>query len=344
MQTLWEVFRSKGYSRREFLKSATLLMATMGLSPILLNQLVRAMETKPKPYVIWLEFQDCAGCTESFIRTTSILPTDVLLDYISLDYHETLMAPSGTKAELSKEEVIKTQKGRYILVVEGAITPKDGGVYCTVSGKANTELLREAAENAGLVIAVGSCASWGGVPGAYPNPTGAVSVSQYLGKKVVNVPGCPPIGDVMLAVITEFALMGRAPATDSMGRPVAFYGNTIHDKCYRRPFYNAGKFASSFDDEGAKKGYCLYKLGCKGPITRSPCSTVRWNGGLSFPIQSGHPCFGCTEPGFWDRSMYKALSVVEGGWSHTKTAVAVGLGALAGAGLAYLNKRNKGGK
>ena len=342
--TLWEIFRERGYSRRDFLKSASLIMGTLGISPALSGMFVKAMETKPKPYVIWLEFQDCAGCTESFIRSTSLLPTDVLLNYVSLDYHETLMAPSGHMAELSKEEVIKEHKGKYVLVVEGSVSPKDGGVYCTVGGRSNVEILKEAAENAGLVIAVGSCASWGGVPGAYPNPTGAISVGELLGKKVVNVPGCPPIGDVMVAVLLEYALMGRIPATDSMGRPLAFYGNTIHDKCYRRPFYNAGKFASSFDDDKAKKGYCLYKLGCKGPITRSPCPTTRWNGSVSFPIQSGHPCFGCTEPGFWDRSFYKALSIVEDGWSYKETAVAVGLGALAGAGIAYLNKHQRGGK
>ncbi|MCS7171757.1 MAG: hydrogenase small subunit, partial [Aquificaceae bacterium] len=298
----------------------------------------------PKPVVIWLEFQDCAGCTESFIRSTSVLPSEVLLDYISLEYHETLMSSSGFDAEEAKREAMEKYKGKYILVVEGSISPEGKGVYCTISGKSNLDLLKEAANGAGLVVAVGSCASWGGIPHAYPNPTGAVSVSEVLkGKRVVNIPGCPPIGDVMVSVIVGFVITGKPPELDRLGRPKTFYGQTIHDRCYRRPFYNAGRFADSFDDDKAKKGYCLYKLGCKGPITRNACATIRWNGGLSFPIQSGHPCFGCSEPDFWDRGMlYRPLSVVEGGFGIKEALAGVAVGAAVGAGMAYLNSKLKG--
>lgn len=265
----------------------------------------------------------------------------MLLDYISLEYHETLMSPSGFYAEEAKREAMEKYKGKYILIVEGSVSLRNRGVYCTVSGKSNVELLKEAAQKAGLVIAVGSCASWGGIPHAEPNPTGAVPVSQILGdRQVVNIPGCPPIGDVMVAVIAGFVITGKPPELDSMGRPKTFYGQTIHDRCYRRPFYNAGKFAGSFDDESAKKGYCLYKLGCKGPITRNACATIRWNGGLSFPIQSGHPCFGCSEPNFWDRGfIYSPLSVVEGGFGWKGILAGVATGVALGAASAAINKK-----
>ncbi|MCS6957780.1 MAG: hydrogenase small subunit [Aquificaceae bacterium] len=346
MESLYDLYKNKGYSRREFLRSIMLLSATLGFPPSMFPDVVKALESRPKPAVIWLEFQDCAGCTESFIKSTSILPADVLLDYISLEYHETLMAPSGFYAEESKKEAIEKHRGRYILVVEGSVSPKDRGVYCTIGGKSNAELLQEAAEGAGLIIAVGSCASWGGIPYAYPNPTGAVAVSKLLkGKEVVNIPGCPPIGDVIVSVIAGYTITGKPPELDSLGRPKAFYGQTIHDRCYRRPFYNAGRFAESFDDEKAKKGYCLYKLGCKGPMTRNACATIRWNGGLSFPIQSGHPCFGCSEPDFWDRGfVYTPLSVVEGGFGPKEALLSVTVGAALGAGAAYLNKKLRGGK
>ncbi|WP_340690405.1 hydrogenase small subunit [Hydrogenobacter thermophilus] len=341
MESLYHIYRRRGYTRRDFLKSVLLLSAVLGFPPTSFGQAVKALELKPKPVVIWLEFQDCAGCTESFIRSTSILPSDVLLDYISLEYHETLMSPSGFYAEEAKREAIEKYKGKYILIVEGSVSPRNKGVYCTVSGKSNVELLKEAAQNAGLVIAVGSCASWGGIPHAEPNPTGAVPVSQILGdRQVVNIPGCPPIGDVMVAVIAGFVITGKPPELDSMGRPKTFYGQTIHDRCYRRPFYNAGKLAGSFDDESAKKGYCLYKLGCKGPITRNACATIRWNGGLSFPIQSGHPCFGCSEPNFWDRGfIYSPLSVVEGGFGWKGILAGVATGVALGAASAAINKK-----
>ena len=342
MNTLLELFRERGYSRRDFLKFATLTTAILGLPPSMLPKIVHALETKPKPVVIWLEFQDCAGCSESFIRSTTIMPTEVLLDFISLEYHETLMAPAGEYAEESKREAMEKYKGKYILVVEGSVTPN--GVYCTVGGRSNYELLKESAENAAAIVAVGSCACWGGVPKAEPNPTGAVPLYEALkGKTVVNIPGCPPIGDVMVATLVHFLALGKLPPLDSLGRPKTFYGQTIHDRCYRRAFYNAGKFAGSFDDEKARNGYCLYKLGCKGPITRNACTTIRWNGGLSFPIQSGHPCFGCAEPDFWDRGfIYQPLSVVETGFGLKKIATGVAIGAGAGAGIAWINRKLRG--
>jgi hydrogenase small subunit len=110
--------------------------------------------------------------------------------------------------------------------------------------------------------------------------------------------------------LAHFLTFGSLPELDSKGRPKAFYGETIHDRCYRRPFYDQGKFAKTFDDEGARNGWCLFELGCKGPVTYNACATVKWNGGTSWPVESGHGCLGCSEPDFWDAGgFYKALSM-----------------------------------
>jgi len=313
METMYDSFKKHGYSRRDFLKFATSIAVYLSLSPIASAKLIKDLETKPKPTVIWLEMQDCAGCSESFIRSSNILPSQILFDLINLKYHETLMAPAGERAEEAKEEVIKDKKGEYILIVEGSISNSLNGAFCMIGGKSNFELLKEAAKDAGAIISVGSCASWGGLPHANPNPTGATSVLDALGEeyksKLINIPGCPPIADVMVSVIIQYLTTNKVPKLDNLNRPLAFYSQSIHDSCYRRGFYNATKYVKSFDDEGARSGHCLYELGCKGPITRNACSTIRWNGGLSFPIQSGHPCFGCSEPNFWDNGhIYEPLS------------------------------------
>jgi len=163
------------------------------------------------------------------------------------------------------------------------------------------ELLLESARGAKAIIAYGTCSSWGGIAGAKPNPTEAVSVADLVtDKPVIRVPGCPPIGEVMTGVIAHMITFDRLPELDHLGRPKAFYRHRIHDKCNRRAYFDAGLFAESFDDEGAKQGYCLYKLGCKGPTTYNSCAEMRWNGGVGFPILSGNPCIGCSEKNFWD--------------------------------------------
>jgi len=215
-------------------------------------------------------------------------------------------------------------------VVDGSIPAENNG-YSTIAGISNVDMLKEAAAGAAAIVAVGSCSSFGGIPHANPNPTGAVSVSDLIkDKPIVNVPGCPPIPAVITGVLVQFLTFGL-PDLDHLGRPKAFYGQSIHDRCYRRPFYDKGLFADTFDDEGARKGWCLYKLGCKGPTTYNACATEKWNDGTSFPIQSGHPCLGCSEPDFWDAgSFYRSLSTPTE--NIGKAAVyGIGAGLLAGA-------------
>ena len=158
---------------------------------------------------------------------------------------------------------------------------------------------QEVAKDAKAVIAWGSCAAWGCVQAAKPNPTKSVPITEIIkDKPIVLVPGCPPIPDVMSGVVTYILTYDRLPPLDRMGRPKMFYGQRIHDKCYRRSHFDAGQFVEKFDDEGAKLGYCLYKVGCKGPTSYNSCSAMRWNEGISWPVQSGHGCIGCSRQGF----------------------------------------------
>lgn len=291
----------KGYSRRDFMKFVTLMSAFMGIDQSMMGQVAKALENKPRLPVIWLHFQECTCCSESFIRSSHPLVADILLDQISLDYTETLMAASGFQAEEALHNTMTKYKGEYILCVEGSVPVAADGVYCMIGGKTSMQILEEAAEGAKAVIAWGSCASNGCVQAAKPNPTSATPIHKLVkGKQVIKVPGCPPIGEVMAGVIVHLVTFGKIPELDRLGRPKAFYSKRVHDTCYRRPFYDAGLYVESFDDENAKKGYCLYKVGCKGPSTYNACGVMKWNNGVSFPIQSGHGCIGCSEENYWD--------------------------------------------
>jgi hydrogenase small subunit len=254
---------------------------------------------KQKPVVIWLSFQECTGCTESMLRTSHPAVGTLVLDLISLEYHEALCAAAGNQVELSKQQAMEQYAGQYILVVEGAIPTKDDGIYCKIGGKTAIEVLEEAAEHAGAIIAIGSCASWGGIPSSDPNPTGARGAPAILqGKTVVTIPGCPANPYNFLGTALQFATFGTLPDLDEQGRPIFAYGRTIHEDCPRRPHFDAGRFAESFGDEGHRKGYCLYQLGCKGPETHANCSTQSFGEVPgAWPVGIGRPCFGCTEYG-----------------------------------------------
>jgi hydrogenase small subunit len=345
-KTIYESMAERGVSRRDFLKLATLVTAALGLEYARFPEIVHAMETKPRLPVIWLEFQDCAGCTESLTRSHDPYLTKLLFNDISVDYHETLFAAAGVQAEENKEKIMDEYEGQFVLVVEGSIPTKDNGVYCTIGGRSALDLLEEAAAKAMAVVAVGTCSSFGGLPHASPNPTGAVGVHELVtDKPLINIPGCPPIPEVITNTIAHVVLLG-IPELDALGRPKAFYGQTVHDRCPRRPFYERGQFAESYDDDGAKAGWCLYKLGCKGPTTYSACATIKWNEGVSFPVQANHPCLGCTEPDFWDGGgFYKSLAAPPGAeetsWAEKGMAFAGGAALALGSALYAKNvKKN----
>jgi hydrogenase small subunit len=339
--TLGDALRSQGISRRSFLKFCAATASMMAMSPAMIPKIAEALENARRPSVIWLSFQECTGCTESLTRAHSSTIESLIFDSISLDYHHTLQAAAGHGAEAAREAAMKENDGKYLLVVDGSI-PLDNPGYSTIAGISNLEMLKDTAKGAAAIIAVGTCATYGGIPHADPNPTGAVSVGDIIkDKPIINVPGCPPIPVVITGVLTHFLTFGTIPELDHIGRPKAFYGQSIHDRCYRRPFYDKGLFAETFDDEGAKKGWCLYKLGCKGPTTYNACATTKWNNGTSFPIESGHPCLGCSEPDFWDGGgFYKALSMPTENIS--KTAVYTAAGAIAaGVAIGAMNKAKK---
>jgi len=341
-KTLGELLARRGVSRRVFLKYASYTASLMALPPAMTTAMAQGLANARRQSVIWLSFQECTGCTESFTRSFSPTLEDLIFNFISLDYHHTLQAASGYAAEEARLAAMEENKGKYIVVVDGSVALKDDGIYSTIAGISNLQMLEETVADAFAVISVGTCAAFGGLPFANPNPTGAVPISEIVtDKPLINISGCPPIPEAMTGTISYVLSFGVIPELDHLGRPLAFFGETIHDRCYRRPFYERGMFAKSFDDQGARKGWCLFELGCKGPITYNACATQKWNGGVSFPIQSGHGCLGCSEPGFWDKGgLYKPLSAGIG-TAGQYIAGAAAAGAAIGAASAALARHRK---
>jgi hydrogenase small subunit len=265
---------------------------------------------KKRPSVIWLHFQECTGCTESLLRAEHPTLEKLILDVISLDYHETLFAAAGHQVEAARRLAMRENKGKYLLVVEGAIPTKDKGIYCKIGGQTAIDMLKECAADAAAVVAIGSCSSWGGMPSTGPNPTGASSAGEVLGKVIPNIPGCPPNPYNFLSTVVHFLTFGKLPEVDHLGRPKFAYSRLIHDNCERRAHFDAGRFAMEFGDEGHRKGYCLYKLGCKGPETYANCPSILFGdvGNASWPVGTGHPCIGCTEKGVGFTKPIHALS------------------------------------
>lgn len=288
-------------SRRNFLKYCSMMAASMGLPLGAAVKIAEAVTSPKRPPVIWLSGQECTGCTETLLRSTHPTVDHLLLNLISLDYHETLDTPSGNWAEKAKQQSMEANKGKFILVTEGAIPIKDGGIYCKIGGRPAVDILRETAPNAAAIIAIGSCASWGGIPSSDPNPTGAVSTQEALGSNftVINVPGCPPNPYNFLSTVLYVLTFNKLPQLDHQNRPLFAYRRLIHEGCPRRPHFDAGRFAMAFDDEGHRRGWCLYKLGCKGPETYNNCPSILFGdvGGRSWPVGTGSPCFGCSEKG-----------------------------------------------
>ena len=328
-QTLEQYLRSQGVSRRAFLKYCVTTAAALGLSPMMGQVMAQKLGKARRPSVIYVSLQECTGCMESLTRAASPSVENLILNSISLDYNHTLMAASGHQAEAARKQAMEDNWGQYVVVVDGAVPGEEH--YCMVAGMGGKEFLLETVAGAAAVVSIGTCASYGGLPKANPNPTGAVPVTDVVtDKPVINIPGCPPVPEVMAATLSHILAFG-IPELDGKGRPMAFFGNSIHDRCYRRPFYDQGKFAKTFDDEGARSGWCLYELGCKGPTTYNACATVKWNSGVSFPIESGHGCIGCSEPDFWDQGSFYAP--VSAGLFGNLGAAEIAIGAAAGVAL-----------
>ncbi|MCP3940134.1 MAG: hydrogenase small subunit [Desulfobacteraceae bacterium] len=274
-------------SRRDFLKFCGVVATTLGIQTSGAVQVAQALLSSQRPPVLWLHFAECTGCTESFLRTTAPWFDELIFNGISLDYHETLMAAAGHTVENILTNAADNYHGQFICIVEGAIPTADNGIYGQIGDKTMLSIAQEICPKAKYIIACGNCASYGGLPAAEPNPTGAkglIDALPDLSVPVVNVPGCPPNPINLTAVIVDYLLNGSTPSLDSYHRPDFAYRKKVHSYCPYKGKHN-----------------CLELDGCKGKMTFNNCPDIQFNEGTSFPMKAGHPCIGCSEPGFWDQ-------------------------------------------
>jgi hydrogenase small subunit len=304
--SLAEALFQKGVSRRDFLKFCSVMAGTLALPASMVPRVAHALQTAQRPPVVWLEYSDCAGCSESLLRAHNPTVAQLVLDILSLNYHETIMAPSGHQAEKSLADTVAA--GGYLTIVEGAIPLKDDGIYCCVAGRTALQNMQEVAANTAAIITVGACSFYGGWPATTPNPTEAVGVKDVISDvPVLNLPGCPMNVDNLTATVVHYLTFNGLPDMDELGRPLFAYGRRIHDNCERRGHFDAGEFVQEWGDEGAKNGWCLYQMGCKGPVAMHNCPTIRWNEGTSWPVGAGHGCIACAAPDFWERNAYETV-------------------------------------
>lgn len=280
---------NQGISRRNFMKFCSTIAVALGLGPSMAREVAAALTSPDRPPVLWLHFAECTGCTESVLRTTDPWFDDLILNVLSLDYHETLMAGAGSRVHGILSTTAKEHFGQFICMVEGAIPTAKNGIYGMINGRTMLSIAEEICPSAKAIICCGTCASYGGLPAASPNPTGAKGLKSALPGltvPVVNVPGCPPNPVNIVGVIADYLLNGALPRLDPLGRPLFAYGNPVHSFCPYR--------------SGAQEHRCLEDQGCKGKKCRNNCPSIKFNDGTSFPMQAGHPCIGCSEPRFWD--------------------------------------------
>jgi hydrogenase small subunit len=274
--------------------------------------------------LVWLPAAACTGCSVSLLNTASPTLKNLLVDevipgvHVSLRFHPTVMAGAGDVAIGALEDTAAKHKGAYVLAVDGAIPTGAGAAYCVMGerdGKpVNIETrFVELARDAVAVLAVGTCAAFGGIPAGDPNPSSCVPVREALAMHgietpLVNIPGCPPHPDWFVGTVAGILLNGlpEADDLDQDLRPKAFYGRLIHENCPRRAYFDEGKFAKKFGEDG-----CLYELGCKGPITYADCPIRHWNSGTNWVIGAGSPCLGCTQPEFMSLPYYEKVTDVQ---------------------------------
>jgi len=270
---------------------------------------------------VWVQTAGCTGCSVSLLNTVNPSIKHLLIDqvlplkHINLRFHPTVMAGAGKPAVDILDDSVERASGEYILIVEGSIPTAHEGLYGSIGerdGKPVTMMTRvsELSRHASAVVALGTCAAYGGIPAADPNPTGCVSVAQLLGEQgiktpVINIPGCPPHPDWFVGTIATLLLTGSTGDLDEYRRPKAFYGKTIHENCPRRAYYDENKFAAKFGETG-----CNYNLGCRGPVTHADCPLRLWNSRVNWCIGCGSTCIGCTESAFPDdlSPLYEKLS------------------------------------
>lgn len=252
--------------------------------------------------IIWLTTNSCAAHIISLLNSLHPDYRQMLQEFFDLSYSDFVMAGEGSVATKALEEALAGPQKGYILVVEGSVPVAAGGLYCILGyrkGKPWTalEAVTELAAKAQHVVAAGTCASFGGPYAAHPNPTGTKPISKVVPQKVINVPGCPVHPDWIMGTLFHLARYG-VPRLDEHDRPVLYYGETVHDRCQRRYYFESGIFASKPGEP-----WCMYKIGCKGPVTKADCPVRQWCGEhLNWPVGANTPCIGCTSPEFPDRT------------------------------------------
>jgi len=300
-RVFYERLAEKGISRRDFMKYCGFLTATMGLSSSFIPKVAEVFAApNQRPPVVWLHFGECTGCSEAVLRSMYPWIDELILEILSIEYHETIFAAAGHQMEDNLRAAVKKYNGKFICVVEGAIAVGKPE-YGKIGGRTFLDIAKDVCPKAAAVISIGACAAYGGIQAAAPNPGGYKGVGDALGIKTVNIPGCPYNPVNLVGTIVNFLLLGKLPALDDIGRPLFAYGKTIHDQCTRRAHYENDEFVEEFGSKEAAMGYCLYKMGCRGPDTYNNCPVAKFNDGTSWPVEAGHPCIGCSEPGFWDK-------------------------------------------
>jgi hydrogenase small subunit len=318
-----ESLESRGLTRRAFLGFCGSIAAAIGIEGVTAVDVAEAIESNSLigvngglgkgnlAPVIWMELGSCTGCTESFAQSDDPDPATLLLEYLALNYSETLSASAGYSLEESREQTIEAAKGKYVAVIEGAVMTRYNGEILRIAGEATCapgdSPLLKTCKNAAVVIAAGSCAVDGGFCAADPNPGGAEGVQKYLrdngvSTPVVNLPSCPCNAATLVAVVVQYLLLGAKSVVadlNEFGMPKTYYGETIHDNCQRRGHFENGEFVYEFGSKEEALGYCLYAMGCKGPQTKANCATTRWNRRTSWCVDAGAPCIGCcsADPG-----------------------------------------------
>ena len=297
---------ARGVSRRDFLKYCGSVAAMLGMSEMYAPQIAAAVEKGAtlQP-ALWMAHGLCTGCTESMAQVDSPDVPTVVLDLLSVNYWETVMAAAGKQAEENIKATV--DKGGYVLIVEGSVMLGENGNVLRIGGRPGIDELKEVAAKAAAVIAVGSCAVDGGWVAGAPNIANATGVSKFLKDSginvpVINLPTCPVNPEWVVAMLVDVLLMGELAdgsilkKLDSEGRPKLIFGSTIHDNCPRRGHFENGEFVVfGSADHAAQEaaGWCLYQMGCKGPQTKTNCPLVRWNRRTSWCVEGGSPCIGC---------------------------------------------------
>ena len=272
-------------------------LSLIGIPTKLVDICVEILEYMGDTRLVWLHLQECTGCSESLLRTEEPGFDVLIFDIFKLHYHDLVLAASGHNAH----EILHTiESTPYVLLVEGSVSMGEQEEYITLGGKSGYTEAAHLIDHAQAVFAVGTCSSYGGIQTAHPNPTNGHGLKEVFDANIVHIPGCPPSDKNIIGNLLYFYLLGETPPLDELGRPLFAYAKSVHDLCERRNFFLSGDFVQSFDDPAMAQGYCLYKVGCKGPYTFNNCPKVKFNAKTSWPVQAGHGCIGCSEPNFWD--------------------------------------------